>query len=69
MPTKGTIGVFETLVVSDELRDLIDREAPASDLEDRLSDECFLSFRRYCRYLLAEGLVAPERIVRLFPRR
>jgi type IV pilus assembly protein PilB len=66
---KGRVGVFEMLSISDDLRDMIDRAAPASDMEGHLSDDCFLSFRRYCRYLLAEGLVAPDRIVRLFPRR
>ncbi len=65
----GRVGVFEVLSVDDRLRDAIDHNAPTSDLKKQLDDDSFVSFARYSRFLLSQGLVAPERIARIFPKR
>lgn len=65
----GRVGVYEVLRVDDRIRDLIDRSMPARELESALDDNNFFSLAQYCRYLLTEGLVAPERIERILPRR
>lgn len=66
---KGRLGVFEILSITDQLRDLVDRSAPASDLKQALSPECFFSMQQYCRFLLQVGLVSPERIESILPKR
>jgi type II secretory ATPase GspE/PulE/Tfp pilus assembly ATPase PilB-like protein len=64
----GRVGVYETMFVTDRLRDLIDRGAPRGELEKALDQQYFFSFPRYCRFLLKEGLVAPERVERILPK-
>lgn len=65
----GRVGAYEVMYVTDQLRDLIDREAPRSELEKALDPQYFFSLPRYCRFLLKEGLVAPERVERILPKR
>ena len=65
----GRVGVFELLALNDAMRDLIDRRAPMSDLAGHLDDSSFFSFQRYSRFLLKEGIVAPERIEEILPKR
>ena len=65
----GRVAVYELLSVTHSIRDLIDRAAPMSDIERGLDDRCYFSFARYSQMLLARGLVAPERIERIFPKR
>lgn len=65
----GRVGAYEVMYVTDQLRDLIDREAPCSELEKALDQQYFFSFPKYCRFLLKEGLVAPERVERTLPKK
>lgn len=65
----GRVGAYETLFVTDRLRDAVDRAAPLSELEKTLDRQYFFSFPRYCRFLLKEGLVAPERVERILPKK
>ncbi len=65
----GRVGAYEIMFVTDRLRDLIDRAAPRSELEKALDQQYFFSFPRYCRFLLKEGLVAPERVERMLPKK
>lgn len=65
----GRVGAYETLFVTDRLRDAIDRAAPLSELEKTLDRQYFFSFPRYCRFLLKEGLVAPERVEQILPKK
>ena len=46
-----------------------DRAAPLSELEKALDQQYFFSLPRYCRFLLKEGLVAPERVERMLPKK
>jgi type II secretory ATPase GspE/PulE/Tfp pilus assembly ATPase PilB-like protein len=65
----GRVGAYEIMLVTDRLRDLIDRAAPRSELEKALDQQYFFSFPRYCRFLLKEGLVAPGRVERILPKK
>lgn len=65
----GRIGIYEILLVSKELRSLIETEAPWSTLHAALKPDEFISMSRYSRFLLEEGVVAPERIHEIFPAR
>jgi type IV pilus assembly protein PilB len=65
----GRVGAYEIMFVTDRLRDLIDRAAPLSELEKALDQQYFFSLPRYCRFLLKEGLVAPERVERILPKK
>jgi type II secretory ATPase GspE/PulE/Tfp pilus assembly ATPase PilB-like protein len=65
----GRVGAYEIMFVTDRLRDLIDRAAPLSELEKALDQQYFFSLPRYCRFLLREGLVAPERVERILPKK
>ena len=65
---KGRVAVYEMLSVTPALRQVIDRSGTLSDLEACLDESCFSSFADYARFLLAEGLVAPERIAAVLPK-
>ncbi len=65
----GRVGVYEVMFVTDQLRDLIDRGAPRRAFENALDPQYFFSFPRYCRFLLKAGLVAPERVERILPKK
>ncbi len=65
----GRVGAYEVMFVTDQLRDLIDRGARRSEFEKALDEQYFYSFPRYCRFLLKEGLVAPEQIERILPKK
>jgi type IV pilus assembly protein PilB len=65
----GRAGVFEVLAVSERLRDLIEGEATSSEMAQAMAPENFISMARYGRFLLREGIVAPERIREIFPNR
>jgi len=63
----GRIAVFEMLIVKQYLREMIEREVPVTVMHEVLSPADFISMRRYARYLLQEGLVAPDTVARIFP--
>jgi type IV pilus assembly protein PilB len=65
----GRVAVYEILSVSDTVRDLIDRAAPAADVRKAIDEDAFFSFARYSRLLLTNGLAAPEHIEKIFPKR
>jgi type II secretory ATPase GspE/PulE/Tfp pilus assembly ATPase PilB-like protein len=65
----GRVGLFELLSITDDVRDLIDRSAPFRDIVNCLGPACYFPFARYGRFLLEKGIVAPDRIVSLFPRK
>jgi general secretion pathway protein E len=65
----GRLAVYEILSVSDTVRDLIDRSAVASEIRQAVDDDSFFSFARYSRLLLADGLVSPESIEKIFPKK
>jgi type II secretory ATPase GspE/PulE/Tfp pilus assembly ATPase PilB-like protein/CRP-like cAMP-binding protein len=64
----GRVGAYEVMYVTDQLRNLIDREAPRNELEKALNHQYFFSFAKYCRFLLKEGLVSPERVEWILPK-
>ncbi|MHB8972283.1 MAG: ATPase, T2SS/T4P/T4SS family [Pirellulaceae bacterium] len=66
---KGRVAVFEMLSVTQALSAAIDRASSMSDMQACLDPTCFASFADYSRFLLAEGLVAPERIAAVVPTR
>ena len=41
----------------------------ATVFEKALDPQYFFSFPRYCRFLLKAGLVAPERVERILPKK
>jgi len=57
------------MFITDRLRELIDRAAPLSELEEALEQQYSFSFPRYCRFLLKEGLVAPEQVEWILPKK
>ena len=65
----GRVGAYEVMFITDQLRDRIDRSAPRSELEKALDPQYFFSFSRYCRFLLKAGLVAPEHVERMIPKK
>lgn len=65
---KGRVGAYEIMLVTDELRDLIDRSATRNQFEKALDPNFFFSLARYCRFLLKQGLVAPEQVEQIFPK-
>jgi type II secretory ATPase GspE/PulE/Tfp pilus assembly ATPase PilB-like protein len=64
----GRVAVFEVLAMTDTLRDLIEREAPLSDLRASVEPRLFRPLVESARGLLERRLVTPERVERLFSR-
>ena len=64
---QGRVAIFEMLSVTPALSAAIDRSSPMGDMIACLDATCFASFGDYARFLLAEGLVAPERIAAVVP--
>ncbi len=63
----GRVAIFEMLSVTPQLRALIDSSGPYSEMEKCLDESCFSSFAESARFLLREGIVAPESIVDVVP--
>ena len=63
----GRVGVYEVLMVKDELREMIEREAPWSEMHSALTPESYVSMQRYAKYLLMEGVVSPRAVLGAFP--
>jgi type II secretory ATPase GspE/PulE/Tfp pilus assembly ATPase PilB-like protein len=66
---QGRVAVFEMLSVTPALSAVIDRAGSMSEMIACLDATCFASFGDYARFLLAEGIVAPERIAASVPSR
>jgi type II secretory ATPase GspE/PulE/Tfp pilus assembly ATPase PilB-like protein len=63
----GRVAAFEILSVTDALRNLIEESASREEMNSALDAHSFVSMQRYSRFLLEEGIVAPERIAEIFP--
>jgi type II secretory ATPase GspE/PulE/Tfp pilus assembly ATPase PilB-like protein len=63
----GRVAIYEMLAVPPALSAAIDRSSPLSELQSCLDPTCSVTFRDYSRFLLKEGIVAPERIVNVLP--
>jgi len=61
------VAVVELLVVDDAIRALIEENATAARIEQALNSRNFVSMGKFCRNVLEDGLVAPERIREIFP--
>lgn len=66
---QGRLAVFEMLSVTSDLNAVIDRAGSMAEMQACLNSSCFASFADCARFLLAEGLVAPERILAAVPSR
>ncbi len=66
---QGRLAVFEMLSVTPALSGVIDRAGSMDEMLACLDPTCFASFNDCARYLLAQGLVAPERILAAAPSR
>jgi len=64
----GRVAIYEMLAATPDLSAAIDRSATRKELQECLNPSCCGTFRDYARFLLQEGIVAPERIVDVLPR-
>jgi type II secretory ATPase GspE/PulE/Tfp pilus assembly ATPase PilB-like protein len=65
----GRVGAYEVMFVTESLRNQIDRGASIREFEKALDPQYFFSLPRYCRFLLKAGLVAPEHVERILPKK
>ncbi len=65
--TKGLVGLYEVLVVTLPLRNAIERGATLQEIEQSAPPACYISMKRYAKYLLEKGLVAPKDLLEIFP--
>ncbi len=61
---KGRIGLFELMVMNDELRDMIMRNVTTDELRDKAVEYGMITLRDYGRQFVFEGLTTAEEIVR-----
>lgn len=64
---RGRIALLEVLTMSSRLRKLIHAEASVAQMMQKIDRASLHSMSGYARYLLEEGLVAPEAIIGAFP--
>lgn len=64
----GRVAAYELLSCTERLRELIEGEAPMSEIKTSLDSSTYLSLQEYCRMLLEDQYVAPERVLEIFPR-
>jgi type IV pilus assembly protein PilB len=64
---QGRVAIYEMLSVTPALRTIIERAGSMTEMAAVLDDRCSSSFADYARFLLAEGLVAPERVAAVLP--
>ncbi len=64
----GRVGIFEVLTATPDLSAAVDRTATRAELNACLTPESNRTYRDYARFLLREGIVAPERIIDVLPR-
>jgi type II secretory ATPase GspE/PulE/Tfp pilus assembly ATPase PilB-like protein len=65
---QGRVAVFEMFSVTPELSAAIDRSASLQEMQETLDPGSFGTFVDYARFLMHEGIVAPERILETLPR-
>lgn len=63
----GRTGVFETLRVGPEVRDLIDNKAPIAALRKKAVEEGLIEFRQSALLKVARGETSIEEVVRVLP--
>jgi type II secretory ATPase GspE/PulE/Tfp pilus assembly ATPase PilB-like protein len=63
----GRVAAIEVLSITDQLRNLIEKSSSWDEMNAALDGHSFISMQRYSRFLLEEGIVAPERIAEIFP--
>ncbi len=61
---KGRIGVFENMLVTARIRDLILKKAPAEDIEKVAVEEGMLTLRESALEKLRQGLTSVEEVIR-----
>ena len=65
---RSRVGVYELMMINEGLRDMIEKDLPFTAMQASLSADNFISFASYSRYLLRQGLVAPDQIRSVFPQ-
>ncbi len=65
--TIGRVGLYEVLLIDQTIRTLIERDAGWSEISAVLTNENFVSMQRYAKFLLTQGIVAPEHAAECFP--
>jgi general secretion pathway protein E len=60
----GRIGVFEILSMSDQIRGLVSRQAPASDIKSQALREGMITMRRDGMLKARDGLTTPAEVAR-----
>lgn len=66
---KGRVGVYELLLMSPRVRDLIAQEnSTGADIRNAAMDGSYVSLARYSSHLLTQGYTVPSEIIRILPR-
>ncbi|MCP4807168.1 MAG: Flp pilus assembly complex ATPase component [Proteobacteria bacterium] len=63
----GRIGVYEVMMVGNQVRDAINSELPPDDLFRAAQYDGFITMADYASFLLGEGLTVPTEILRVLP--
>lgn len=64
---KGRVGLYEVLVMSPELRDVIERGATLLEMERAVPPGTYISIKRYAKFVLDKGLVAAKDLLEILP--
>jgi type II secretory ATPase GspE/PulE/Tfp pilus assembly ATPase PilB-like protein len=64
---KGRLGLYEVLVMTNELRDAIEKEATLMELRKSAPPGSYISMRRYAKFVMDKGLVNPKDLLEILP--
>jgi len=65
---KGRVGVYELLVVTQKIKDIIAADGSQAEIRKAAMDGSFVSLARYSTFLLSQGLTEPSELLRILPR-
>ncbi len=65
---RGRVAIYEMLSITPSLRAAVEHSTSLGEMEQCLDRNCFASFVDYARFLLDQGIVAPERVIGVVPR-
>jgi len=65
---KGRVGVYELLVVTQKVKDVIAQDGDQVALRKAAMDGSYVSLARYATFLLTQGLTEPTELMRILPR-
>lgn len=64
---RGRLGLFEVLVITPELRDVVEKNGSMAELHKAAPAGSYISMRRYAKFALEKGVVSAKELLEVLP--